>query len=631
MKEAEDKGKRNIQESVYYREIEQSLRQSDHGLAYIGEDTAIITFNNRFESLFRLVTGKTPDTRNTTSALELFTSAEEGVRAFVEARNGRVSNVKLNGPPGINCIAKIELALDPQGRYVGFFLRLSALANSAASQRVNFKSLLESSGDAVVIISPEGSLLYASPSVKDVLGYDEHEILKLDLYSAVHPDDLPENQKVMEKAILNPGIPIKGYPSRVLHKDGTYHWYDAVAINMIHDPDIGGIIDTLREIDPPADHRTMAPVNSEPNKPVADVSPIGTWETSAADGPWQVGGRFDAILGYSKPQSWTLESFLNHVHPDERPNVRKQFAGAFEAGGLQVEAKLLLPGLGVRWVEIRGKVLQHAGGSLSGTVLDVTELHQTREALFKTEDRLRKIADSLPTGLIITDGEGSPLYWNSAALQMHGFSSQEEALHRLPEFLRHFKHYDEDGSPTPFRNWPLPRLLRNEPTGVVELTIESLKKGWNKVFQYSGGSFSDVYGEKVHFLTISDVTALKKDRKTSKLLEERFWEAFHLSPVALAICRKADGICLDLNASAEKLLGYSYEAYAGKALLSINGISAEASARLLKSISDGVFYQEQEAAIATTAGIKWVKVFSVEQLMLDNEECVLSVLIAFQK
>lgn len=109
-------------------------------------------------------------------------------------------------------------------------------------------TLIENGGDAIVILTPEGKPLYASPSVQKVLGYTVEEVLKLDLFAIAWPQDVPALQKTMEEVLANPGVPVKGHTGRMLHKDGTWHWYEAVATNMLHDPDIGGIVDNFRDI-----------------------------------------------------------------------------------------------------------------------------------------------------------------------------------------------------------------------------------------------------------------------------------------------------------------------------------------------------------------------------------------------
>ncbi|MEO8885033.1 MAG: PAS domain S-box protein [Mucilaginibacter sp.] len=109
-------------------------------------------------------------------------------------------------------------------------------------------TLIENTGDAIVVLTPQGKPIYASPSIQKVLGYTVEEMLGIDLFSIAWPEDAIEMQKIMQQVLANPGVPIKGHTGRMLHKDGTWHWYEAVATNMLHDPDIGGIVDNFRDV-----------------------------------------------------------------------------------------------------------------------------------------------------------------------------------------------------------------------------------------------------------------------------------------------------------------------------------------------------------------------------------------------
>lgn len=122
--------------------------------------------------------------------------------------------------------------------------RSSALVQSEKK----FRALIENSVDAVAILSPVGKPLYVSTSVRQVLGYTDEEILNLDIFSLIHPDDIPGSLKAVELCLNTPGKPVPGHTSRLLHKDGTWRWCEAVMTNMLHDPVIGGIIDNFRDI-----------------------------------------------------------------------------------------------------------------------------------------------------------------------------------------------------------------------------------------------------------------------------------------------------------------------------------------------------------------------------------------------
>ncbi len=111
-----------------------------------------------------------------------------------------------------------------------------------------FKTLVENSGDAIAILSPDGKPSYISPSISTVLGYSQEEAMGLQLFDLLHPDDIIQVTESMQSAVANPGKPIPGASARVRHKDGSWRWLESTITNMIDDPLIGGIVDNFRDV-----------------------------------------------------------------------------------------------------------------------------------------------------------------------------------------------------------------------------------------------------------------------------------------------------------------------------------------------------------------------------------------------
>ncbi|MEO7044053.1 MAG: PAS domain S-box protein, partial [Ferruginibacter sp.] len=116
------------------------------------------------------------------------------------------------------------------------------------AEAARYRALTTSSSEAVIILSAEGKPSYVSANVKNILGYTPQEVLEIDLLKLAHPDDLLPLGKVLEKALANPGIPVKGHTGRMLHKDKTWRWIEATVTNMLHDPAVNGIVDNFRDV-----------------------------------------------------------------------------------------------------------------------------------------------------------------------------------------------------------------------------------------------------------------------------------------------------------------------------------------------------------------------------------------------
>ncbi|ASO07419.1 PAS domain S-box protein [Arenibacter algicola] len=111
-----------------------------------------------------------------------------------------------------------------------------------------FRALVENGSDAIAIIGLDGQASYVSPSIKNILGYNEKEAVNLNLFELVHPEDLDGVANQFQEAIDKPNSTIPGYTARIKHKNGNWRWLEATMTNMLHDPYINGIVDNFRDI-----------------------------------------------------------------------------------------------------------------------------------------------------------------------------------------------------------------------------------------------------------------------------------------------------------------------------------------------------------------------------------------------
>lgn len=145
-------------------------------------------------------------------------------------------------------------ATDDEGNVIAalvFATDVSKVVQAATAREDSekrFKTLVENSGDAIAILTPDGKPSYVSPSITTVLGYSQEEAMQLQLFELLHPDDIHLVAQAMQHAMENPGTPVPGATGRVRHKDGSWRWLESTITNMIDDPLIGGIVDNFRDV-----------------------------------------------------------------------------------------------------------------------------------------------------------------------------------------------------------------------------------------------------------------------------------------------------------------------------------------------------------------------------------------------
>ena len=110
-----------------------------------------------------------------------------------------------------------------------------------------FQSLVENSYDAIVLMSPEARVLYASPSLVAVIGYTVEEFVGRNVFEFMHPEDLDKTRAQFAECLRSPQKPIR-CECRYRHKDGSWRNLEAVGVNRIQDRAIGSIVANLRDV-----------------------------------------------------------------------------------------------------------------------------------------------------------------------------------------------------------------------------------------------------------------------------------------------------------------------------------------------------------------------------------------------
>ncbi|MGZ8845297.1 MAG: PAS domain S-box protein [Pyrinomonadaceae bacterium] len=167
---------------------------------------------------------------------------------------------------------------------------------------------------------------------------------------------------------------------------------------------------------------------------------------------------------------------------------------------------------------------------------DISERLRAAEALRQSEERLQTVVDNLAEGLVIAELDGQLIHWNRAALEMHGFTSLDECLIRLPEFEQIFELRTPDGAILAIEEWPLPRVIRGEQLRDVEIHVRRLDTGLKRVFSYGGQTVREPSGKVVAFVTITDVTerrraeqALNSKSEELAAATQQLWQASKLA------------------------------------------------------------------------------------------------------
>jgi len=119
-------------------------------------------------------------------------------------------------------------------------------ARKVSQSEARFRALIENNYDAIVMRDAKGKVLYASPSVKRMLGYFLGDVAD-GTAQIVHHDDLVTIQQTYTRLLSEPGVPFP-VSMRIRKADGTYMWTEGTITNMLDNEEVKGIVSNFRDI-----------------------------------------------------------------------------------------------------------------------------------------------------------------------------------------------------------------------------------------------------------------------------------------------------------------------------------------------------------------------------------------------
>ena len=144
--------------------------------------------------------------------------------------------------------------INSSNNVVGFFVYFNEITTEMKkeerkliNQEEYYISLIENSMDLITVVDKTGKILYESPSLKRILGYELSERISKKVFENIHPDDITRVKEYFKKIISQPGLTNK-LTFRVKDKNGSYHYFESIGNNQVNNQVINGLIINSRDI-----------------------------------------------------------------------------------------------------------------------------------------------------------------------------------------------------------------------------------------------------------------------------------------------------------------------------------------------------------------------------------------------
>ena len=371
-------------------------------------------------------------------ALEKINDALKGKPQFFEWTHKRLDNSIFETEVSLN---KIEISDEIIIQAIVRDVTEKKLAEKALlKSEERFRSLIQGLNDTITIINTQGFITYQSPASYKLFGFKPEEMIGKNALDYVYKDDLEYVTKDLYEVInnVNDQIPTQ---FRVKTKNNELVFVDAVGINMLGNESVKGIVIFSKDVTQQVIAQRALEESEERFRLIAEKSTDMIAKHELDGNFLYVSPSCKRILGY-EPDELIRKNPFEYFHPDDISKVRKSLDKVLADSTIDTITYRFKKKNGLYiWLETTSTaIFDEKSGKpreIQTSSRDITDRKEIEIALDRSEKNLRKIFESAPFGIFITNNKHphNILDCNDSYLKMTGLKREEIVDNPEPVFI----------------------------------------------------------------------------------------------------------------------------------------------------------------------------------------------------
>ncbi len=412
-----------------------------------------------------------------------------------------------------------------------------------------YRLLIQNASDITAMFDADGTILYVSPPVQRILGYEPEELVGKPGTDLIHPEDRGTMLADLAACLKNSGE-ITTAQYRYCHRDGTWRTLESIANNCLENPAIRAIIVSFRDVTERNRLEEDLHKSQELYRLIAENSPDMITIINPDNSFRYISPAVEQILGYSPEEIYEQMGF-DHVHPEDRASIVAAYARLLQNPGelLNTRYRLRHKDGSWRYVEAVGRnvLANPAIRAIFLNVRDITEQKALEDALGTSEERNRLLVQNSSDIIGIMAEDGTPRYVSPSVEKVLGYSA-EEAVRRYP--LGEVHPEDKEEVTAAFD-----RCLQNpDELTTVQFRLRHQDGSWRYLESVANSQLANPALRGI-VLNSRDITDRKRAEKTLAQSEYKY-RFLHENLRDASATVNLKGRIVEFNAAFQDLLGY---------------------------------------------------------------------------
>jgi PAS domain S-box-containing protein len=454
-----------------------------------------------------------------------------------------------------------------------------------AITRERYRKLVESISDVIFEVSPDGTIRYISPAIRNVSGYEADNLTGMNFLEFIYPDDRPVVADTLQD-MGSSGIHVLEF--RYLTASGDIRWVRSSVTPVNENGRLVGGRGSLSDIHARKQAELALAESEGKFRRLFEKMAQGVVYQDAAGRIFDANPAAESLLGL------TLDQMQGRTSVDPRWRAVRSdgsdFPGelhpAMEA--LRTSAPVYNVTMGVyhplrdtyRWILINAEPVFKSAESkpfqVYTTFTDITDLKQSETTLRESESRFRMLFESTPVGIVLDQNDRGVLFVNRKFTEITGYSSGELSV--VSDWWR-LACPDESYRNEVFAAWEC--AVGNYLAGssvFIPLEVKVRCKDGSDKYLEIGYSSED----ELNIITCVDVTGRR--RSADELREQRnYTESILASIPDLLFIVDSEGTILEYRTNREDKLAFPPHEFMNKSVTEV--LPGPVAADFIKGVS----------------------------------------------